>query len=216
MKSETNSILADLVARYPVLSGLAPELGAAAATVGQSLAAGGTLFTAGNGGSAADAEHIVGELLKGFLRRRPLSAALRQRFIDACGVEEGGYLGGKLQGGLRAVALTGHPALATAVGNDTAGDMIFAQQLFALARPGDVFLALSTSGNARNVVLAARVARVIGVHSIAFTGAGGGRLATVCDRSLRVPATETHKVQELQVPVYHALCALLEAAVYPE
>lgn len=207
-------ILDELLARQPVLAPLRLELLAAYAAMQAVLAGGGTLFVCGNGGSAADSEHIVGELLKGFLLPRRLGAEWTERLYAAGPAADADYLAARLQGGLRAVALTGHPALSTAVINDNGGDLAFAQQLMALGRPGDALLALSTSGQARNVLLAAHTARAIGVCVIAATGAGGGPLRGQADVWVGVPERETFKVQELHLPVYHAWCAMLEAAFF--
>ncbi len=209
---DPNWHVAELMRRFPVLEPLRADLERAAARIGDALEQGGTLFLCGNGGSAADCEHIAGELLKGFLLKRALpeteAAALRGRGPD------GEYLAGKLQRGLRAVTLTGHPALSSAVINDNGGDLAFAQQLWALARPGDVLLAISTSGNARNVVLTALAGRARGVTVIGLTGAGGGRLRELADLCLGVPDRETFRVQELHLPLYHALCAMLESRFF--
>ena len=207
--------LQELVRRFPVLADSAPALAQAVAMVGASLDAGGTLYVCGNGGSAADSEHIAGELMKGFLHRRPLSAAAAAGLKDTFGAD-GAYLAAKLQCGLRAVALTGHPALATAVANDNGGDLVFAQQLQALGRRGDVLLGITTSGNSRNVLLAAMTARSLGVKVIGMTGQGGGKLAALADLMLCVPERETFKIQELHLPLYHALCAMLETRAFGE
>jgi D-sedoheptulose 7-phosphate isomerase len=165
---------------------------------------GGKLLLCGNGGSAADCEHIVGELMKGFLLPRPVA----DQVFDG-GVPDA--LLSKLQGALPAVALTGHPALASALVNDTDARLIYAQQVLGLGRPGDVLLAISTSGNARNCCLAAQTAKARGLSVIALTGKGGGRLGQLADCLMDVPETETYKVQQLHLPLYHALCARLEA-----
>lgn len=211
--SATDMQVQELVRRFPALAATAPCLVAAVALIGAALDAGGTLYLCGNGGSAADCEHIAGELLKGFLHRRPLSAAAAAGLTARFGAD-GEYLAARLQGGLRAVSLTGHPGLATAVANDNGGDLVFAQQLQALGRRGDVLLAITTSGNARNVLLAAMTATALGVQVIGMTGQGGGKLAALADLLLSVPETETFKIQELHLPLYHALCAMLEARAF--
>lgn len=203
-----------LFERHPVLQGCRQPLEDCRDRLIAAFRQGHTLFVAGNGGSAADAEHIVGELLKGFLRPRPLAAPLAEQLVQQF-AGEGQYLATRLQQGLPAVALTGHPALATAVTNDLAGDLIYAQQLLALGRPGDVFLGISTSGKAANVCHAARIARVRGITSMALTGRGGGPLAELCEVAIRVPAAETALVQELHLPVYHWLCASIENYFFP-
>ncbi len=211
--SESENRLEELVRRFPALAECAPVLARTVEAVGAALDAGGTLYICGNGGSAADSEHIAGELMKGFLHRRPLTAGEAGGLKAASGAD-GAYLAARLQRGLRAVALTGHPALATAVANDNGGDLVFAQQLWALARRGDALLAITTSGNSRNVLLAATAARALGVTVVGLTGRGGGKLAELADLMLSVPESETFKIQELHLPLYHALCAMLEARAF--
>ncbi len=204
----------ELMHRCPVLAPLREPILQACAMLDGALAAGGTLYLCGNGGSAADCEHIAGELLKGYLLPRRLPDAERAALAAAGPAPEASYLAERLQSGLRAVALTGHPALTTAVGNDNGADLAFAQQVWALGRPGDVLLAISTSGNARNVLLAAIAARAKGMRVLALTGAAGGRLLGAADLALRVPESVTFRVQELHLPLYHALCATLETERY--
>jgi len=171
-------------------------------------AAGGTLFLCGNGGSMADVLHISGELLKSYARRRPLPERLRDKLTAQ---PDGELLTRNLEPGLRAVVLGANTILSSAVANDMPDrDVGYAQELLALARPGDVLLGISTSGNARNVVYAAQVARALSLTVIAFTGESGGRLAELADIALRVPATRTDRVQELHIQCYHALCEMLE------
>ncbi|MCL2003682.1 MAG: SIS domain-containing protein [Oscillospiraceae bacterium] len=170
---------------------------------------GGKLLLCGNGGSASDCEHIVGELMKGFLYKRPQKA-----FCEAHpGLED---VAGLLQGALPAISLTGQPALQTAFANDVDPVMVFAQQVYGYAKPGDALLGLSTSGNAGNVIAALRVARAMGVKTIGLTGQSGGRMKAHCDVCICVPETETYRIQELHLPVYHALCAMLEAEFFTE
>ncbi len=208
-----DNILRNLITEHPLLQAVASNIQAATELTRASLDGGGTLFVCGNGGSAADAEHIAGELLKGFCRRRPLPASELAGWL-ALG-EDGNYLAERLQSGLRCMALTGHPSLATAVANDIGADLVFAQQLNALGRAGDVLLAISTSGNARNVNLAALVARRRQIKVLALTGEDGGRLRQVADVMLAVPGRETYRIQELHLPLYHAFCAILEADFFP-
>ena len=174
---------------------------------------GGCVFTCGNGGSAADAEHMVGELLKGFVRKRALSVedceALRAQ--DA---QEGAYLAERLQYGLRAVCLMSQLAINTAVSNDQGGDLGPAQQLFSLGQPGDVLVAFSTSGNAKNVAYACQVARHRGLKVIELSGSGGGRLAELAEVCIKAPASETYVVQEYHLPLYHCLCIMIEARYF--
>ncbi len=188
---------------YPMLAPLAPDIDAAAEAIVDCYRAGGKLLTAGNGGSAADADHIVGELMKGFTLRRP---------IDDPRIPPD--LAQNLQGALPAVCLSSGLALPTAFANDCDGAYTVAQALYGLAKPGDVALLLSTSGNAENLVHAARLAAAIGVKTVAMTGRGGGKLAAICDITIRVPADETYRVQELHLPIYHALCRRVEHAFF--
>ena len=176
---------------------------------------GGKLMAVGNGGSCADCEHIVGELMKGFLLKRPLDGAKQAALREAID----GLLPGasrKLQQGLPAIALTGHTALSTAAQNDLDPLLGPAQQVVALGRPGDVVLGISTSGNAKNVALAVQTAKALGMRTLGLTGGDGGRLAKLCDCAVVVPASGSADVQELHLPVYHALCAMIEAAFFDE
>lgn len=202
--------LQTLFSRIPSLKSVSDSLQEAVKLLYSSISRQGTLFICGNGGSAADAEHIVGELLKGFLSGRPLPESMRKRITDKKDDKYGQLLASGLQQGIRAVSLTGHPALSTAVANDNHPDLIFAQQLYALGKMNDVLMAISTSGNARNVILAARIAEVMGIPVIGLTGASGGELGKQADITIKVPAEETYLVQELHLPVYHFLCAVLE------
>ena len=167
------------------------------------------LLIAGNGGSAADSEHIAGELMKRFkiLRRVPDEFAKKLKEID---LERGEKLSRNLERGLMAIPLVAHESLTTAYINDVDGLGVFAQQLYGFGRPGDVFLGISTSGNSKNVMNATVVARALGMKVIGLTGALGGELATVSDVVIKVPETETYMVQELHLPVYHCLCLMLE------
>lgn len=180
---------------------LHPRLAAATAAVIACFAAGGKLLLCGNGGSAADCGHIAGELLKGFLKKRPLPPEL-------CAAVPGAAA---LQGGLPALDLTAQAPALTAIANDLGGEAIFAQQVLAYGRAQDLLLGISTSGNAANVLLAMRIARARGLKTIALTGRGGGALAGACDILLDVDETETYRVQEKHLPLYHTLCAAVEA-----
>ncbi len=199
----------------PELAGCADALRRVFSGTEGALRKGRLLLVCGNGGSAADAEHIVGELAKGFLSRRRLSPEARQALLVAGGSEAGGRLGEKLQYGLRAVSLVCSVSLNTAVINDIGGEYMFAQQVQALGSPGDVLWGLSTSGNAANVNNAMIVAKSLGMQTFGFSGATGGILAGLADACVKVPAAETYKIQEYHLPVYHALCAMLEAAFFP-
>lgn len=176
---------------------------------------GGTLLTAGNGGSAADSEHIVGELMKSFLFNRRISAQDEEKFKELYG-EEGDELASKLEGTLRAIPLTSMPALSTAFINDVDPTLTFAQMLYGYGNKGDVFLGISTSGNSKNIIKALQVAKVKGIKTIGLTGASGGKMKEYCDVTIKVPEIETFKIQEFHLPIYHCLCAMLEADFFNE
>ena len=207
--------LGDLLARYPALAVCEEALASAITLLIRTYEHDGTVFTCGNGGSAADADHIVGELLKGFVRRRPLPMAERAALSSVAGVD-GDYLASRLQCGLRAMSLMSQQGLSSAVANDLGGDLGPAQQLYGMGRQGDMLIALSTSGNARNVALACRVAKLKGIPVVGMTGMMGGQLAELADICIKVPERETYRVQELHLPVYHALCRAVEAFFFPE
>lgn len=192
----------ELAERYPALAPCTAEIEAAIDAITDMHLFGNKLLIAGNGGSAADASHISGELLKGFLLKRPY--------------EEQAEPFQKMQQGIAAIPLNSLDALLTAYGNDVDGDYSYAQLVGALGREGDVFLGLSTSGNAKNVYWAALAAKELGLVTVGMTGAGGGKLAEVCDICIQVPETETFKIQELHLPVYHAICAQVESNVFEE
>ena len=203
----------ELIGRYPNLEVCRGSLEAAYKTLEECFAGGGKLLIAGNGGSAADSDHIVGELMKGFVKRRPLSEELKQALAAADPVR-GKELAEKLQGALPAIALTNHAALSSAFANDVDGRLGFAQQVYALARPGDVVWGISTSGNSHNVNQALRVGRLLSCRTLGLTGRDGGEMASLLDVELRAPASSTALVQELHLPLYHALCACLEAVIF--
>ena len=166
---------------------------------------GGKLLVCGNGGSAADSAHIVGELVKGFMKKRPVDA-------DVSRAAEGA----PLQMGLPAIDLTAQGAVISAILNDQGGECVYAQQVMAYGRTGDVLIGISTSGNAQNVLLAMKVARHRGLSTVALTGEGGGALSEVCDLLLNVPQQETYRVQEEHIRLYHRLCARVEAHFFEE
>lgn len=208
-------ILNTLVARYPALAPLRADVEKLAETVCNAYRQGGKVMTAGSGGSASDAEHIVGELMKGFCRRRPLSEADKAALIAADPVR-GAHLAETLQQGLPAIALTNHPALSTAFANDCDPNAPFAQQVWGYGNKEDVLIVMSTSGNAENLLLATAAAHAKGMKVALLTGEHGGKLAQVCDIVLRAPAKETYQVQEYHLPIYHALCLLVEDAFFPQ
>ena len=216
MNGTVQKHLATLVANHPELSVCVPDIERAFSLMESGFRRGGKLLIAGNGGSAADADHIAGELMKSFVLPRPVdSLAEKMQKIDPV---RGSALAEKLQAGLPTVALTQHTALTTAYLNDVAGSApyVFAQQLSVLGKPGDVFLAISTSGSSENILNAAVVAEALESPVIALTGESGGKLAGVADVAIRVPATETYRVQEYHLPVYHALCLMIEEAFFEQ
>lgn len=202
-------ILDELIQRYPVLAVCKKDIAKAYGTLRNCYQQGGKLLVAGNGGSAADAEHMVGELMKSFHKPRPLPASFQQN-LAATDPVVGTYLAKTLEQPLPAIALVCHESLSTAFLNDKDGKAVFAQQLLGYGKKGDVFLGISTSGNSENVVCAAVVAKALGIAVIELTGNNGGKLSRYADISIRVPEDETFKIQELHLPVYHCLCLMLE------
>jgi D-sedoheptulose 7-phosphate isomerase len=197
-----------LIERRPELEACRSDILSAFTVMCDCFRAGGKLLLCGNGGSAADCEHWSGELLKGFVSRRPLSAEQRKLLPS--------HMSEKLQGGLPAIPLPSLISAGTAFANDVSADMSFAQLVWALWSPGDVLVGLSTSGNAPNVCLAAQAARAKQMTTIGLTGLGGGRLAELADIAIRVPVTETYEVQELHASVYHCLCLMVEEELFPD
>ncbi|MDR1129200.1 MAG: SIS domain-containing protein [Treponema sp.] len=198
-----------LLERYPALESCGEEIAGAGELLRKTVEQGGKVLVCGNGGSAADADHITGELLKSFRKKRPIDPLLAEK-LRALDLEQGGRLAAALQGGIPAINLTGHTALTTAFGNDVDPLFVYAQQAFVYGSPGDVFWGITTSGNAKNVCNAALTARAKGMVVLGMTGSKGGLLKTLCDICITVPAEETYMVQELHLPVYHALCLYLE------
>lgn len=209
---ELHPQVARLAERYPDLQPCIPEVQRALDALVSCYRTGGKLLVCGNGGSAADCEHIVGELMKGFMSRRGLPSLAAQ--LAAYG-EDGAYMAARLQGALPAISLVSHPALQFAFANDVAPDLVFAQQVLGYGRPGDVLLGISTSGSSRNVVLAMQLARSQGLVTLGLTGASGGRLAGLVDVAMRVPSDSTPAIQERHLPIYHALCLALEETFFP-
>ena len=201
--------LQQLINRFPLLEPISNDINTAFDIIAKSFSDGGKLLIAGNGGSAADAEHIVGELMKSFVKKRPLSDSLILN-LEKIDSEIAQYLIPRLQSGLPAIALSGHNSLNTAVTNDIDGNIIFAQQVLGYGKEGDVFLGISTSGNSKNIMYAAATAKAKNLKVIVLSGGSGGRLRNLADVSIVVPETETYKVQELHLPVYHCLCLMLE------
>jgi len=198
-----------LTERYPTLKCCEDSIAEAYHAIEQSYLSQHKLLVAGNGGSAADSEHIVGELMKGFKLPRPINCDLAQSIKDIA-PDMGITIAEHLQGALPAIALTGHPGLSTAYMNDCVPELVFAQQMLGFGQAGDSFLAISTSGNSKNIIYAAIVAKAKGVKIIGLTGSKESKLSALADICIQVPETETYKIQELHLPVYHCLCLMLE------
>jgi D-sedoheptulose 7-phosphate isomerase len=214
MNREQQELLRAVFAQTPALAHLEGDLLRALALLKAAYDGGGKVMVCGNGGSAADSAHIVGELMKGFLKKRPLPEGERARIRATPEMPEGFET--HLQRALPALDLTSQSALISAFANDVSADMVYAQQVYGYGAPGDVLLALSTSGNSQNVVNAVHAARAKGVRCVAITGNGESALSRLCDVCLRAPARETYRVQEYTLPLYHALCALIELEYFPE
>lgn len=198
-----------LMERYPSLESTRNDIVAAYLLLEESYKNGGKLLVAGNGGSAADAEHIVGELMKGFKLPRKPEADFAEKLVEE-NQELGSVLAENLQGALPAIALDGHPALSTAYMNDCEPLLCFAQQVNGYGKSGDVFLGISTSGNSKNVLFAATTAHAKGMKVIGLTGAKDSKLKDMSDVCIKAPQTETYMIQELHLPIYHCLCLMLE------
>ena len=198
-----------LVERYPSLESAKEDIIAAYEVLEESYENGGKLLVAGNGGSAADAEHIVGELMKGFKLPRKSKTDFAEKLV-AENQELGAVLAENLQGALPAIALDGHPALSTAYMNDCEPLLCFAQQVNGYGKAGDGFLGISTSGNSKNVIYAATTAHAKGMKVIGLTGAKDSKLKDMSDVCIKAPQTETYMIQELHLPIYHCLCLMLE------
>lgn len=203
----------ELIERYPILESGREDIRRASHILLTCFKQHGKLLIAGNGGSAADAEHIVGELMKGFALPREIDANLKAKLknID-CNM--GNELSDKLQQALPAIALCNHNSLNTAYLNDVDGQLCFAQQILGYGETGDVFLGISTSGNSANILYAAVVAKAQDMKVIALTGKDGGRLAHMADVTVAVQEQETYKVQELHLPIYHCLCLMVEEEMF--
>lgn len=208
-------MLNELLTRYPVLSSCGADITCARDAIISCYEKGGKVLLCGNGGSCADCDHIVGELMKGFLKKRPLAAEKVSAMKAAYPAVDEGILS-KLQAGLPAISLPAITGLNSAFCNDVDPELIYAQSVLGLGKAGDILIALSTSGNAKNVAAAVMVAKSLGMTVIGLTGAKGGLLRDMADIAIRVPETETFKVQELHLPVYHYLCAAVEAHFFSE
>lgn len=201
--------IAQLIERYPVLTSVENEIRTAYQVLEKAYTNHKKLLVGGNGGSCADAEHIVGELMKGFVKKREIPKKMQERLLGL-DQELGKHLANGLQSSLRAIAITGHAGFSTAFANDVDPEMTYAQQVNGYGDEGDVLLAISTSGNAKNLIYAALTARAKDMPVILLSGKDGGKLRAIADVSIVVPNQETYQIQELHLPIYHALCLQLE------
>lgn len=209
-------IISELVSRYPALEICRHDLALAVEKICQSFRSGNKILICGNGGSAADSLHIVGELMKGFNLPRKLDDFNKNFLVRAQKIfpDDAPYFQKNLQCALPAISLVGETALTTAVANDNAADLIFAQQVLGLGRRGDILLAISTSGNSENVLYAAKVAKILELEIISLTGRNGGKLKNLSDVTICVPADSAATVQEFHLPIYHAICAAVETEFF--
>lgn len=210
MKDNVKTICSKLFIRYPKLENCKRDFISVFDYINECYNVRGKLLICGNGGSAADSQHIVGELMKGFMLERELPIDVKEAF-RSYGAEK---LGAALQGALPAISLVSEAALMTAISNDCESNTVFAQQVYGLMRKKDVLLCLSTSGNSENVVNAAITAKVKGGKVVSIVGANGGKLAEISDAVIKVPSTVTAEIQEYTLPIYHTLCAMLEAEYF--
>jgi len=209
MKNTTEMLFSDFLVQYPQLESCSEEIKKAFVLINESYKSGGKMLVCGNGGSASDAEHIAGELMNKFRMKRPVPLSVKQK-LETLGFENSQYLWTSLQQPLCAISLVSQTSLTTAIANDIDPDMVFAQQVYGYGKPGDVLLALSTSGNSPNVLNAVKIARLLDMVIVGFTGETGGKLKSHCQCTIMVPESKTYKIQELHLPVYHVLCAMLE------
>jgi len=209
----TEEILNKLIKRYPPLEVCKEDIRDAGNMIIESYKNSGQLLTCGNGGSSSDAEHIVGELMKSFSKKRPIDSDL-VKAMEGVSDDRGALIASKLEKGLPAISLNAHGALVSAVSNDIGGDFIYAQQVIGYGRKNDVLLGISTSGNSQNVVDACIVAKAKGLKVITLTGEKGGKMKNYADVAICVPSTCTPDVQELHLPIYHALCIMVEETFF--
>jgi phosphoheptose isomerase len=213
MRDEVKVIIDELIRNYPDLSDCKSNIEKAFSLLKQCYTCKGKVLVCGNGGSAADSEHIVGELMKGFRYGRKISNENKEK-LKAEFPEDAEYLSSNLQGALPAISLVSQSAVFTAFINDVAPDMIFAQQVYGYGKSEDVLIGLSTSGNSKNVVNGIKVAKTFGIKTLGLTGEAGGLMEELCEVNIKAPAKETFRVQEYHLPIYHALCAMLEAEFF--
>ena len=207
--------LSEFCKRYPVLTSQAENIELAAKTIIQCYENNGKLIACGNGGSASDSAHIVGELMKGFIKKRKLSESMRIH-LQSNNPNISNEMLDSLQIGLPAINLSENSAFNTAFANDVSPDMLFAQGVYGYGKINDVFLGITTSGNSKNVVTGAEIAKGMGLKTIGLTGRDGGKLSEICDICIIAPETETYKIQELHLPIYHQICIMVEEKFFKE
>ncbi|MBD3239211.1 MAG: SIS domain-containing protein [Chitinivibrionales bacterium] len=215
LKPQSAAHLGELYRRFPAVEPCRESVAEACAALIECFSNQGMVLACGNGGSAADAEHLVGELMNRYLLRRPIPQTDADKLRAMAG-DDAESLITLLQRGAPAISLVSQSALSTAIANDASPEMVFAQQVYGYGRPGDVLIAFSTSGNSGNVVQAVHVARAKGMRTIGLTGRSGGRLAQLCDTIVCAPADRAFEVQELHLPIYHTLCAVVENELFGE
>ena len=213
LKAETKKRIDSFFKAQSELCGMKESVLLSVSAIAGVFADGKKLLLCGNGGSCADCDHIAGELLKGFLKRRPVPDTLKEKLSELYG-EEGAHIAVSLQQGLPAISLCTHSAAISAFANDVDPEYVFAQQVLAYGREGDILLAISTSGNAKNVNGAVKTAKAMGLYTIALTGSIGGQLARNADLVLSAPSAETNRIQEYHVMIYHLLCASVEEELF--
>jgi len=204
----------ELYKNYPELKRISGEIEYAFNLIKESLENGGTLFVCGNGGSASDAEHIVGELMKNFIIQRKHGNGVKNKLCDMYGTNDGEFITSRLQPGIRAYALSSHPSFLSAYSNDVDPEFVFAQQLFVMGKKYDILLGISTSGNSENIFRAFQTAAYLDMKTILLTGKNGGKCSEISDISVKVDKSEIFRIQEYHLPIYHALCASLEEYFY--
>ena len=208
-------MLNKLLERYPALKDTAPEIEVAIKAIIETYKNNGKILLAGNGGSASDCEHMAGELMKSFVRKRKIDKKLKDKLIEIDPIN-GEYIGSTLESPLKAVALTSHPSLSTAYSNDRDPYLVFAQQLLGFGESGDIFIAFSTSGNSKNILSTTTLAKAMGIKIISMTGKNGGALALVSDIAIKAPSNETYRIQEYHLPIYHTICLEVEKHFFTE
>lgn len=210
-----NMSMSELYNRYPSLNECREDIENALNLFIEVYKCGGKIMVCGNGGSCSDSEHIVGELMKGFMLKRPVDKAFEEKLIEL-GYEDAEYMRENLQEALPAISLPSQTAILSAFINDVSPEMMYAQLVFGYAAKGDLLVCISTSGNSKNAVYAAKVAKAKGIKVLSLTGRNESKLSDISDVTVRVPECETYKVQELHLPVYHYLCAMTEKRFFNE